>query len=209
MKTKFCTQDDPLALRLAVNLLLAGEVIGFPTDTVYGIGVRADSAAAIEKLYQVKARSMEKPIAVMIADLQQLEQLAESVPDTVRRLAGWFWPGALTMILPKRSDLPENLTSLTGVGVRIPDHPFTLELLRCCGPLAVTSANLSGQPEALSACEVMTQLGGKLALVVDGGDSQGGIPSTVVDLSQSRPRVLREGPITSVMIHHALENPVK
>lgn len=208
MKTKFCNQDDPLAFRLAVEMLRAGEVIAFPTDTVYGIGVRADSAAAIEKLYQVKARSMDKPIAVMIADLHQLEQLTESVPDTVRRLAELFWPGALTMVLPKRSNLPENLTSLPGVGVRIPDHPFTLELLRCCGPLAVTSANLSGQPEAVSAYAVMAQLGGKLALVVDGGESQGGIPSTVVDLSRASPRVLREGPITSKMIDHALENPV-
>jgi L-threonylcarbamoyladenylate synthase len=206
MKTKFCKQDDPLALRMAVDLLQSGEVIAFPTDTVYGIGVRADSAAAIEKLYQIKARSMDKPIAVMIAEIQQLEQLAESVPDTARCLARWFWPGALTMVLPKRSDLPVNLTSLPGVGVRVPDHPFTLELLRCCGPLAVTSANLSGQPEALNANTVMAQLGGKLALVVDGGDSQGGVPSTVVDLSQGRPRVLREGPITSEMIDQAMEN---
>jgi L-threonylcarbamoyladenylate synthase len=208
MKTQFCKQDDPLALRLAVDLLQAGEVIAFPTDTVYGIGVRADSAAAIEKLYQIKVRSMDKPIPVMIAELQQLEQLAESIPDAVRRLANRFWPGALTMVLPKRSDLPENLTSLPGVGVRVPDHPFTLELLRCCGPLAVTSANLSGQPEALNANAVMAQLGGKLALVVDGGDSQGGIPSTVVDLSQESPRILREGPITSEMIDLALKNPV-
>jgi L-threonylcarbamoyladenylate synthase len=207
MKTQFCKQDDPLALRLAVDLLQAGEVIAFPTDTVYGIGVRADSAAAIEKLYQIKVRSMDKPIPVMIAELQQLEQLAESIPDAVRRLANRFWPGALTMVLPKRSDLPENLTSLPGVGVRVPDHPFT-ELLRCCGPLAVTSANLSGQPEALNANAVMAQLGGKLALVVDGGDSQGGIPSTVVDLSQESPRILREGPITSEMIDLALKNPV-
>jgi L-threonylcarbamoyladenylate synthase len=208
MKTKFCKQDDPLALRLAVDLLRSGKVIAFPTDTVYGIGVRADSAAAIEKLYQIKARSMDKPVAVMIAEIQQLEQLAESVPDTARCLARWFWPGALTMVLPKRPDLPVNLTSLPGVGVRVPDHPFTLELLRRCGPLAVTSANLSGHPEALNANTVMEQLGGKLALVVDGGDSQGGIPSTVVDLSQGSPRVLREGPITSEMIDQALENPV-
>ena len=192
-----------------MDLLQAGEVIAFPTDTVYGIGVRADSSAAIEKLYQIKARSMDKPIAVMIADLQQLEQLAKSVPETVRHLAGWFWPGALTMVLPKRSDLPENLTSLPGVGVRVPNHPFTLELLRCCGPLAVTSANLSGQPEALNAIAVMAQLGGKLALIVDGGDSQGGIPSTVLDLSQGSLRVLREGPITSEMIDQALKTRFK
>jgi len=206
MKTQFFKQEDPLALQLAVDLLQSGEVVAFPTDTVYGIGARADSAVAIEKLYQIKARSMDKPIPVMIADVQQLEQLAETIPDVVRRLADWFWPGALTIVLTKRSDLPENLTSLPGVGIRVPAHPFPLELLRQCGPLAVTSANLSGQPEALNASEVMAQLDGKLALIVDGGDSQGGFPSTVVDLTLGYPRILREGPISLEMISQALGN---
>jgi L-threonylcarbamoyladenylate synthase len=207
IKTLFLKQDDPQVLGLAVNLLQAGEVIAFPTDTVYGIGARADSENAIGKLYQIKARSMDKPIPVMVAELKQLEQLAESIPDAARRLASWFWPGALTMVLTKRTGLPENLTHLPGVGVRIPDHPFVLELLSRCGPLAVTSANLSGQPEALNAEMVRTQMDGRLALVVDGGTTKGGVPSTVVEFTGDKPRILREGPISSDMINQALGYP--
>jgi L-threonylcarbamoyladenylate synthase len=207
MDTRLLKQNDPRVLRLAVDLLQADEVVAFPTDTVYGIGVRAVSTPAIEKLYQIKARSLDKPIPVMIAEVQQLERLVQSIPDSARRLASQFWPGALTMVLPKRRDLPENLTNLPGVGVRIPDHPFVLELLRLCGPLAVTSANLSGQPEALDADAVMTQLGGRLALVVDGGASGGGVSSTVVDLSSGRIKILREGPINLSMIEQALGDP--
>ena len=204
METQQIAQDDPHALNLAVELLLAGEVISFPTDTVYGIGVRADSQAAIEKLYQIKARSFDKPIPVMVATVGQLKQVASIVPANARQLAARFWPGPLTIVLPKRADLPDNLTSLPGVGIRIPDHPFVLNLLKHCGPLAVTSANLSGQAEALCAKSVIAQLGGRLALIVDGGDSPGGIASTVVDLTGEQPRILRVGPIDAEMITRAL-----
>jgi tRNA threonylcarbamoyl adenosine modification protein (Sua5/YciO/YrdC/YwlC family) len=107
-------------------------------------------------------------------------------------------------VLPKRADLPDNLTSLPGVGIRIPDHPFVLNLLKHCGPLAVTSANLSGQSEALCMKTVIAQLGGRLALIVDGGDSPGGTASTVVDLTGEQPRILRVGPINAEMITRAL-----
>jgi L-threonylcarbamoyladenylate synthase len=207
MKTALVKQDDPRALDMAVALLSAGDVVAFPTDTVYGIGVVANSAPAIEKLYQIKERSMDKPIPVMIAELGQLDKLADSIPDAARRLALRFWPGGLTMVLTKRADLPQNLTQLPGVGIRIPDHPFVLELLRRCGPLAVTSANLAGQMEALNADAVMAQLEGRLALVVDGGDSKGDRPSTVVDLTSGRPRILRVGPISSDMIDEVLGTP--
>jgi L-threonylcarbamoyladenylate synthase len=208
MVTRLLKQRDPKALSLALELLNSGEVVAFPTDTVYGIGVRVDLESAIEKLYQIKVRSLDKPIPVMVAALEQLEWVAGLIPDTARRLAGWFWPGPLTMVLPKRRDLPENLTHLPGVGVRIPDHPFTLELLKNCGPLAVTSANLSGQPEAINADTVMAQLNGRLPLIVDGGDSRGGIASTVVDLTGAKPCILREGPISAGMIKQALGLPI-
>jgi L-threonylcarbamoyladenylate synthase len=207
METQLISQDDPQALNLAVELLLAGEVIAFPTDTVYGIGVRADSEAAIEKLYRIKARSFDKPIPVMVATVGQLEQVANTVSADARRLATGFWPGPLTMVLPKRADLPDNLTQLPGVGVRIPDHPFALNLLKRCGPLAVTSANLSGQAEALCAKAVLAQLEGRLALVVDGGDSPGGTASTVVDLVGEEPCILREGPISAEKITQTLAHP--
>lgn len=204
METQLITQEDPHALNLAAELLLAGEVVAFPTDTVYGIGVRADSEAAIEKLYQIKTRSFDKPIPVMVASIGQLKQVAGTVSADARQLAVSFWPGPLTIVLPKRADLPDNLTQMPGVGVRIPDHPFALKLLKRCGPLAVTSANLSGQVEALCAKTVIEQLGGRLALIVDGGDSPGGTASTVVDLTGEQLRILRVGPINAEMITRAL-----
>jgi L-threonylcarbamoyladenylate synthase len=207
METQLLAQDDLQALNLAVELILAGEVIAFPTDTVYGIGARADSEAAIEKLYQIKARSFDKPIPVMVATVGQLDQVVNSVSVAARRLAASFWPGPLTMVLPKQASLPDNLTQMPGVGVRIPDHPFALNLLKRCGPLAVTSANLSGQPESLSAKAVLEKLEGLLALVVDGGDSPGGMASTVVDLIGEQPRIVREGPISGDRITRALADP--
>jgi L-threonylcarbamoyladenylate synthase len=207
METQLIAQDDPQVLSLAVELILAGEVIAFPTDTVYGIGARADSEAAIEKLYQIKARSFDKPIPVMVATVGQLEQVVNFVSVDARRLAARFWPGPLTLVLPKRASLPDNLTQLPGVGVRIPDHRFALNLLKRCGPLAVTSANLSGQVESLSAKAVLSQLEGLLVLVVDGGDSPGGTASTVVDLVGEHPRILRQGPISAEKITQALTDP--
>jgi L-threonylcarbamoyladenylate synthase len=204
MKTQIFKQEDPRAIALAQELLQAGEVVAFPTDTVYGIGVRSDMAAAIDKLYQVKARSMDKSIPVMIASIDQLHLLVDRVPDMARRLAEKFWPGPLTMVLPKRENLPWNLTHLSGVGVRIPNHPFVLDLLSRCGPLAVTSANLSGQPDALNAEDVIAQLEGQLSLVVDGGRSQGAVASTVVDLTGVELRIIREGPISYAMINQTL-----
>ncbi len=204
MKTRLIDQENPQALSLAVEFLQNGEVIAFPTDTVYGIGVRADSEGAVENLYRIKARSFEKPIPVMVASVDQLGRVASFISSDVQRLAARFWPGPLTIVIPKGENLPKNLTHLPGVGVRIPDHPFILSLLKRCGPLAVTSANLSGQAEALCAKAVLYQLEGRLALVVDGGNSPGGIASTVVDLTGEKPRILREGPIREEQIIRAL-----
>lgn len=204
MKTNLLSQDDPQAFDLAVKLIRAGEVIGFPTDTVYGIGARADSESAISKIYQIKARVLDKPVPVMVAFIEQLESLVDHIPDAARRLAEHFWPGPLTIVLPKSKNLPGNLTRLPGVGIRIPDHPFILGLLKICGPMAVTSANLSGKPETRQAGVVLEQLNGLLPLVVDGGDSPGGVPSTVVDLTVEPPRILREGPLSAEMIARVL-----
>ena len=208
MNTLLLPQTDPATLPAAVDIINAGGVVAFPTDTIYGIGVMADSTKAIDRLYQIKGRSFDKPIPVMIGRMDQLGLIVGLVPQAARRLAEMFWPGPLTLVLPKKPDLPVNLTPLPTVGIRIPNHEFTLALLCRCGPLAVTSANLSGRSEALNALEVMDQLGGCLELIVDGGNSPGGIASTVVDLSGSRPRILRKGPITEKMIEQALKDPV-
>jgi len=208
VNTLLLPQTDPATLPAAVDIINAGGVVAFPTDTIYGIGVMADSTKAIDRLYQIKGRSFDKPIPVMIGRMDQLGLIVGLVPQAARRLAEMFWPGPLTLVLPKKPDLPVNLTPLPTVGIRIPNHEFTLALLCRCGPLAVTSANLSGRSEALNALEVMDQLGGCLELIVDGGNSPGGIASTVVDLSGSRPRILRKGPITEKMIEQALKDPV-
>ena len=206
MITRLIDQTDPAALPDAVAILRKGGVVSFPTDTVYGIGGLAGSSPAIDRLFSIKGRAFDKPVPVMIGRMDQLELIASSIPPAAHRLAEKFWPGPLTLVLPKRPELPVKLTSLSGVGVRIPDHEFTLALLEQCGPLAVTSANRSGAPETHSASEVLEQLDGSLELVVDGGHSPGGTASTVVDLSGSRARILREGPITQQMIDQVLQD---
>ncbi len=205
MKTQLLDQTDLATLSTAIEFLRMGRVVSFPTDTVYGLAVLVGAPRAIEKLYQIKGRSFDKPIPVMVSRLDQLDTIVSSIPLTARRLADKYWPGPLTLVLPKRADLPANLTPLPSVGVRIPNHAFALALLDQCGPLAVTSANRSGKPETQSALEVLAQLGGRLELVVDGGRSPGGIASTVVDLTGSSPRILREGPISRGMIDQILK----
>ncbi|MBN2256656.1 MAG: threonylcarbamoyl-AMP synthase [Anaerolineaceae bacterium] len=204
MKTFVLLQSDPLALQKASEIIIASGLVAFPTDTVYGVGVRADKEEAIEQLYMIKARSAEKPIPVMLGNMKQLKKVVRFISPAARRLAERFWPGPLTLILPKRPNLPVNLTNLPGIGVRIPDHPFARALCLKCGPLAVTSANLSGNPEALNVQGVLQQLNGKLDLVVDGGDSPGGVASTVVDITGEKPCIIRSGLVTGEMITQAL-----
>jgi L-threonylcarbamoyladenylate synthase len=204
METIILLQDDPSTLSRAVEIITSGGVVAFPTDTVYGIGTRADSEKAVERLYLIKGRSLDKPIPLMLGDLGQLDKVVQHISPVAKRLTERFWPGPLTLILLKQTGLPINLTAQAGIGVRIPDHPFARALLKQCGPLAVTSANLSGYPEALNAQEAIKQLGGRLELVVDGGDSPGGCASTVVDLTSGQPRIARPGPVTGEMIEQAL-----
>lgn len=204
MITRILAQSDPATLPVAVNIIKTGEVVAFPTDTVYGIGAMASSPEAIDRLYQIKGRSFDKPIPILIGSIDQLDLIVSVLPPTVKLLAKRFWPGPLTMVMLKKTGLPDNLTSLPTVGVRIPNHKFALDLLNICGPLAVTSANLSGRGEAQTVSQVMEQLGGNLELIVDGGSSTGGIASTVVDLSGTHPIIIRQGPITQKMITEAL-----
>ncbi len=206
MNTQLLSQSDPSALLKASKIVKAGGVVAIPTDTVYGIGVMAYSANAINRLYQIKGRSFDKPIPIMIGSMDQLELVVESIPEVARRLAVHFWPGPLTLVLSKRSDLPDELSSLPTVGVRVPDHKFAQALLDLCGPMAVTSANRSGEPEGKNANEVIAQLGGILELVVDGGQSPGGAASTVVDFSSRNLQILRKGPITRAMIEEVLKD---
>lgn len=184
-------------IETAVSTLLQGQVVVFPTDTVYGMAALATDPNAVAFLFATKNRPPDMALPVMVADIEQVSAIARPTP-LFRTLAQRFWPGPLTLILPKTSVLPDIVTSgRPTVGLRIPDHPLALALLRAVAqPLAVTSANLSGQPPARTATEARAQLAGRVSMIVDGGPAPGGQPSTVLDLTQSPPVILRPGPIT-------------
>lgn len=188
------------ALEMATAVIQDGGLIAFPTDTVYGLACDVFNAAAIEKIYQIKGRDLSKAIPIMVGEIDHVFQVAEKVDERSKILIDNFWPGALTVILPKRYELPKGVSQSSTIGIRMPDHTFCLDLLRKTGPLAVTSANLSGNPDALSAKDVIRQLNEKIQIVIDGGKSAGGIPSTIVDCSIRPARIIREGAIKSAEI---------
>ncbi len=197
--------DLPGCLEHAKVVLGLGELLVFPTDTVYGIAANVRDAQAIQRLFQVKGRPLDKSIPVLIGNIEQLAQVAINIPEQARKLMEFFWPGALTLVLPRSEDLPMELGPEHTIGVRMPDHPVALKLLQYVGPLAVTSANLSGEIEARTAQDVVRQLGDRVQLVLDAGPSPGGQPSTVVELGRDGVRILREGPITAEMLEQVLE----
>lgn len=187
--------DDSAGLAAAVATLREGGIVAFPTDTVYGIAVSLGTPGGIERLFHVKHRPWEKGIALLLADAEQAETVGV-MDGRARLLAGAFWPGPLTIVLRARPDaeLPEALTGGTPtIGVRVPDHPTPRALARALGPLPTTSANPSGEPDALEAADVIARLGADVWLVLDGGRTPGAVPSTVVDLSVEPPQVRRVG----------------
>lgn len=196
MNTQILPADDPEALNQALELLRAGELVAFPTDTVYGLAAALDNPKAIEQLFVVKGREAGKAIAVLVGSPAALAQVTDELAPLPRRLAERFWPGPLTLVVPQRAGLPSNLSPTPTVGVRMPDHPAALALLAAAGPLAVTSANLSGKPSPVNAAEVLAQLDGRIPLILDGGQTPGGAPSTVVDCTGSQPVILRPGPVS-------------
>lgn len=195
MKTEVLNADHPSALQHAADVLVHGGVVAFPTDTVYGLGALTSRAESIERLYLIKGRNHTKAIAVLLASIPDLKKVAAKYNRAALQIAEAFWPGPLTLVVPRRPDLPNALSSSNTIGVRIPNHPVTLALLRLTGPLAVTSANLTGQENARTAREVLAQLDGRFHLLIDGGETPGGVPSTVVDVTGKKPVILRAGPI--------------
>jgi len=196
MLTRMLTADNPQALCEAEELLGEGNLVAFPTDTVYGLGADLNNAQAIEQLYVVKGRKSSKAIAVLLGSHEQLGIATNEMGSLAKRLAENFWPGPLTLVVARHPHLPANLSPNPTVGVRMPDHPVALALLKRTGPLAVTSANLSEHPNANTAHEVRRQLNERIALILDGGRTPGGQPSTVVDCTGQEPAILRAGPIS-------------
>lgn len=207
MSTQVLPASAPDAIARAVELLQRGGIVAMPTDTVYGIGALLTDAAAIERLYAVKGREHTKSIAVLLAGTEQLPVVAQNASPAALRLAQHFWPGALTLVVPRLPSLPSVISQTDTVGVRVPNHPLALQLLTASGPLAVTSANRSGQPDALTADDVLAQLDGRIDLLLDGGSTPGAVPSTVVDTIASPPRILRPGPISAADILAASQAP--
>lgn len=198
MLTRVLPAGEAGAIEAAVAALRAGQAVAFPTDTVYGVGAHAFIEAAVASLYAIKERSPEKAIPLLIAGPDDMVRVAAGVPARAWEWARRFWPGALTLVLPKAAHIPEIVSAGPGVAVRVPDHPATRALIRRLGdPLATTSANLSGRPSPITAADVLEQLDGRLPLVLDGGACAGGVPSTVVDLTGAEPRILRQGAITA------------
>ena len=177
-----------------VEILRKGGVIAFPTDTVYGLGADAFNRTAVEKVYEIKNRPRHQQLPLLIADLEQLTALAEPIPEIARFLAGRFWPGGLTLVLPRRDSVPPYPALGSTIAVRIPDHPVCQALTWSLGnPLIGTSANVSGRPAALTAGEVEQQLGGRVDLIINGGQCPGGKESTIVDVGREPPAILRQG----------------
>jgi len=197
---------QPESIARAAEVLRAGGVVGFPTDTVYGVGAHGLLPAAVERLYAVKERPGDKAIPLLLPGVDALPQVVCSIPDAAYALAERFWPGALTMVLYRAPAVPDAVTSGGDtVAVRVPDHPVTQTLLAAlAAPLAATSANLSGQPAPDTADGVLAQLDGRIDLLLDGGTCPGGVASTVVDLTVEPLRILRAGGITAEEIRKAI-----
>ncbi|HEY3398041.1 MAG TPA: L-threonylcarbamoyladenylate synthase [Armatimonadota bacterium] len=192
-------ETDPAVVRDAfVAAAGAGELLIFPTDTVYGLGARADDATAVARIFAAKQRPAGLPLPVLLSSAAAWPSVAAAWPPAAQALAAAFWPGALTLVVPRAASLSLAVTAGgETVGVRVPDHAALRDWLGACAfPLAVTSANLSGAPPATRLAEVPASVCAVAGLLLDGGPCPGGTASTVVDVSGPEPRILRPGPIT-------------
>lgn len=204
--TDWLAVDDPQAPARAAEVIRAGGLVILPTDTVYGVAADLWQPQAVAALYVAKRRPPERAIPILLADAEDIVQVASDVPPLAHRLAQAFWPGPLTIAVPKRPEIPSIVSSLPTIGVRIPNHAATRAVIRACGgALAVTSANLSDHPSALTAEEAAQALGEAIALVLDGGRCPGGVPSTVVDVSGGDMRIVRVGPLDEAILRRVLE----
>ena len=202
MQTLSSAAENSLAQ--AASALKQGAIVAFPTDTVYGLGAKYDDRRAVRRLYTVKARPAEKAIPVLVGAASDAEILAANFPPVAQALAKVFWPGALTLVLERSEKVPAVVAPGATVALRMPAHQWLLELLQTVGPLAVSSANRSGQPPKLSAEPVRAVFGDRIDLLIDGGAAPGGRPSTIADCSVHPPSVLREGPVTAAQLRKAV-----
>ena len=200
-------RDDARGRAAAIDVLRAGGIVALPTDTVYGIACDLGAPGGVERLFAAKSRPTDRAIMLLLADPSQAPRIG-AVGPAARVLAAAFWPGGLTIVVPRRPDIPLPAALTAGeptIGLRAPDHPSPRALAGALGPLPTTSANISGQPEARDAETIVDQLGDALDLVLDGGPSAGGPASTVVDCIGERPRLIRAGAIDPARLADALD----
>jgi L-threonylcarbamoyladenylate synthase len=197
-------------IQAAVALLRAGETVAFPTETVYGLGADASNPLAVQKIFSIKGRPASHPLIVHIADVFQLELWAENIPDAAWQLAARFWPGPLTLILPRRSNVPKEITGgQNTIGVRVPAHPVATALLRAFkGGIAAPSANRFGRVSPTSAQHVRDELGSKVGMILDGGPCPVGVESTIVSLMHGDAVMLRPGGLPVLELEDALDRKI-
>ncbi|MCG7278107.1 MULTISPECIES: L-threonylcarbamoyladenylate synthase [Corynebacterium] len=206
-KIYHCLEPDEreAGLSAAVDAVQAGQCIVLPTDTVYGIGADAFNNDAVAKLLATKRRGPDMPVPVLVGSWTTIQGLVREFSDTAKILVEAFWPGGLSIVVPEAPSLPWNLGDTRGtVLLRMPNQPLALELLQRTGPMAVSSANISGNPPALNAANAKQQFGDAVGIYLDGGDAQVGEPSTIVDISGPQPVVLREAAISAERIGEVL-----
>jgi L-threonylcarbamoyladenylate synthase len=204
VETMWMNKEDIIQ---AAQLLQAGEVVAFPTETVYGLGADATNEEAVKKIYQAKGRPSDNPLIVHVASIQQAEDYAKEIPPKARKIMKHFWPGPCTIILKKKGPISPTVTAgLDSVGLRMPDHPLAIQLIEeTCLPLAAPSANSSGRPSPTSAAHVQHDLNGKIAGILDGGETGVGLESTVLDLTApENPVILRPGGISKEEIEKVI-----
>lgn len=191
-------RPDPSVIYEAAKLLRSGAVIGFPTETVYGLGADALNPQAVNRIFEAKGRPADNPLIVHISELDELPPLARDVPQAALELAKAFWPGPLTIIVTRSKLIPDVVTAgLDTVGIRLPDNLVALKLIRTAGvPVAAPSANISGRPSPTTAEHVLADMAGRIPLILDGGSTRVGVESTVVDITQDVATVLRPGGVT-------------
>ena len=208
MDTQILRADDKLAVTAAAQHLTAGQLVALPTETVYGLGANGLDPVAVAKIFEVKGRPQDNPLILHIADPEQMELFCRDIPENAYRLAEAFWPGPLTMVLPAKDIVPKCTTAgLPTVAVRCPDCGITRQIIRKAGlPVAAPSANISGKPSTTTAEHVYHDHAGKIPLIVDGGACRVGVESTIVDLTEDPPRLLRPGGITPEQLTQVLGN---
>lgn len=194
--------SEEIILTKAADILISGGVIAYPTETFYGLGVDATNEKAIQKIFAVKGRDFKNPVSLIIGRPEDLYPLVKTVPEIAKKLMAEFWPGALTIVFSAADIVSPMLMAGTGkIGLRVSSHPLALKLVqKIKRPLTATSANLSGAPECSTVSEIIEQTGDKIDAILDGGQTEGGKTSTLIDVTSNPPVILRDGAISRFMI---------